>query len=371
MGERVIQPQGIGRDLAPIAGKVEAGERLTFEDGVTLFRTRDLVTLGALANHVREKWNGNRAYFNVNRHLNPTNVCFVGCDLCAFARNREGEPGAWAYSIEELIGVARRGYTEATSEFHIVGGLHPRWPFETYLEILRALKREFPNVHLKAYTMVEIDFLAKLAKKPVPETVRLLRDAGLDSCPGGGAEIFAKRVRDIICAKKISGERWLEVARMVHREGIRSNATMLYGHVETLEERVDHLLRLRELQDETGGFVCFIPLAFHSENTPLDHLPATSGLTDLKVIAVSRLLLDNFPHVKAYWVMIGPKVAQLALSWGADDLDGTIVDERITHAAGAKTKVGLTRKELVDLIVEAGREPVERNTLYEPLEAVS
>ena len=350
-------------DLAPIAQKVVSGERLSFEDGVCLFETRDFLGLGRLANHIREGRHGNAAFYNVNRYLNPTNLCWVDCALCAWAK-KVNEPGGYELAIDECVEEAGRGYSEAVTEFHIVGGLHPTWPYGYYTGLLRALKKRFPSVHLKAFTMVELDWIAHVGRRPVADAIRELREAGMDSCPGGGAEIFERRVRDVICKNKISGERWLEIARECHAQGIRTNATMLYGHVETIEDRVDHLLRLRELQDETGGFTGLIPLAFHPENTPLAYLPATSGQLDLRVIAVSRLLLDNFPHVKAYWIQIGTKLAQVALFFGADDLVGTVVDETITHAAGATTASGMSRTEFESLIRESGREPFERDAEY-------
>jgi aminodeoxyfutalosine synthase len=354
-------------DLAPIAAKVEAGERLDFEDGVALFRSSDLLEVGRLANLANERRNGDAVYYNVNRHLNPTNVCFVGCELCAY-QDIPNAPGTWAWTPEQCVERARADFTEDVTEFHIVGGLHPKWKFDAYVDILRALKEAFPQVHLKAFTMVEIDWLARLADKDVPTTLELLKQAGLGSCPGGGAEIFHPRPREIIAQRKMTGERWLAVARLVHEAGLKSNATMLYGHVETYEERVDHLMKLRALQDETGGFQCLIPLAFHPENTPFEgHMGATDGFDDLKVIAVSRLMLDNFDHVKAYWVMLTQKIAQVALRFGADDLDGTIVDERITQAAGGVAGKGMTRQALEDFIREAGRTPVERDTLYRPV----
>jgi aminodeoxyfutalosine synthase len=350
-------------DLAPLADKALSGERLSFEDGVRLFQTRDFLGLGRLANAVRERRHGNRAYYNVNRYLNPTNLCWVDCALCAWAK-KVNEPGGYELAISECVEEAGKGYSEAVTEFHIVGGLHPTWPFDYYTGLLKALKERFPSVHLKAFTMVEIDWIAKIGGRSIPETIRELKAAGMDSCPGGGAEIFAPRVRDVICKNKISGDRWLEVARECHRLGVRTNATMLYGHVETIEERVDHLLRLRELQDETSGFSGLIPLAFHPENTPLAHLPSSSGQTDLRVIAVSRLLLDNLAHIKAYWIQIGTKLAQIALFFGADDLVGTVVDETITHAAGATTASGMGRKEFERVIRESGREPFERDSEY-------
>ena len=352
-----------GSELESQARKIFAGERLSFEDGAALFRARDLLALGRLANHVREERHGNFAFYNVNRYLNPTNLCWVDCALCAWAR-KVNEPGGYEMAVEECVEEAGKGYSESVTEFHIVGGLHPTWPFEYYTGLLRALKARFPSVHCKAFTMVEIDWIAQVGKRSIAQTIRELSEAGMDSCPGGGAEIFEKRVRDVICKNKISGERWLEIARECHLLGVRTNATMLYGHVETIEDRVDHLLRLRALQDETGGFTGLIPLAFHPENTPLADTPPSSGQTDLRVIAVSRLLLDNFPHVKAYWVQIGVKLAQLALFFGADDLVGTVVDETITHAAGATTASGMTRLEFERMIRETGREPFERDAAY-------
>lgn len=352
-----------GSPLRPIAEKVTARQRLSFEEGVELFRTRDILGLGRLANFVREREHGNNAYFNVNRYLNPTNLCWVDCALCAWAK-KVNEPGGYEMGIEECVRHAREGYSEAVTEFHIVGGLHPYWRFEYYTGLLAALKKEFPGVHLKAWTMVEIDWIARVGKRSLPETVAELKSAGLDSCPGGGAEIFEKRVRDVICRNKISGERWLEVARVCHENGVPTNATMLYGSVETIEDRVDHLDRLRRLQDETRGFTGLIPLAFHPDNTPLAHLPETSGQTDLRVIAVSRLMLDNFAHIKAYWIQIGTKLAQVALSFGADDLVGTLVEETITHAAGATTDIGMSRRAFEEMIRETGREPFERDSHY-------
>src|SRR6202522_2526816 len=349
--------------LLPVAAKVAQVERLSFDDGVTLYRSRDVLAVGWLANLVRERMHGDIAYFNVTRHINPTNVCMASCRLCAFGR-KKGEAGTYTMALEEAWETAGTGLTEAVTEFHIVGGLHPDLPFEYFMDLVRGLKVRFPKVHVKAFTMVEVAFLAKRGKMAIPEAIERMKAAGVDSCPGGGAEIFANRVRHIICDHKIDGSEWLETARAAHKAGLRSNATMLYGHIENDEDRVDHLLKLRELQDETGGFQTFIPLSFHPENTPLDHLPVTTGLTDIRQIAVSRLMLDNFPHIKAYWQMLTPKIAQIALRFGADDLDGTVVEEKIYHDAGATTPQGLTRKELCRLITEAGRVPVERDTLY-------
>lgn len=352
--------------LADIATKVHQGLRLDREDGIRLYESNDLLMIGRLGNFVREKLHGKNAYFNVNRHIEPTNVCVLKCGLCAFGKNIRS-PEAYTFSLEEIYRRAKEGAAQGATEFHIVGGLHPDLPFEYYLDMLRGLKQRLPHIHLKAFTAVEIQFFADLDNISIEETLQRLKDAGLDSMPGGGAEIFADRVREIICKGKISGQRWLEIVRIAHRMGLHSNATMLYGHVETYEERVDHILALRDLQDETGGFKTFIPLAFHSANTPLDYLPETTGFDDLKNIAISRLLLDNFPHIKSYWIMVGTKMAQMSLLFGADDIDGTVVEEKITHAAGAQTPQALSRSELVRMIREAGFIPLERDTLYDKL----
>jgi aminodeoxyfutalosine synthase len=355
------------RRLVPIRAKVEAGQRLSLEDAIALYRTSDILALGYLANLVRERMHGDTTYFNVNRHINPTDVCVASCRLCAFGK-RVRDPKAYTMSLEEVWHRAGEGWSEAVTEFHIVGGLHPELTLEWYCEMLRGLKQRFPQVHLKAFTMVEIAYLARRAKVSVRETLTQLRDAGMDSLPGGGAEIFNERVRRIICDHKIDGDEWLETARIAHELGLRSNCTMLYGHIENEEDRADHLVRLRQLQDETRGFVTFIPLAFHPDHTALDHIPKTTGFDDIKNIAVARLMLDNIPHIKAYWVMMTPRIAQIAQRFGADDIDGTIVEERIYHDAGATTSQGLRRAELLQLIRKAGRTPVERDTLYRPVE---
>jgi aminodeoxyfutalosine synthase len=352
--------------LHPIAEKVLARERLSPDDALILYRAADILGVGWLANYVRERMHGDTTYFNVNRHINPTNVCVAACRLCAFGRKKD-TPGAYTMALEEAFQTAASGYSEAVTEFHIVGGLHPDLPFQYFLDLISGLKQRFPQVHLKAFTMVEVAYLARRAKLSTRETLRQLKAAGVDSLPGGGAEIFADRVRHIICDHKIDGTQWLETARLAHQIGLKSNATMLYGHVENDEDRVDHLLKLRALQDETGGFQTFIPLAFHPDNTPLQHLPKTTGILDIRQIAVSRLVLDNFAHIKAYWQMLTPKIAQIALRFGADDLDGTVIEEKIYHDAGATTPQGMRRQELVRLIRQAGREPLERDTLYRPV----
>ena len=353
--------------LEPIAQKMLAGERLTAADGLALYESHDLLAVGWLANRVREQRHENVCYYNVNRHINPTNVCVAHCKLCAFGRSPDA-PGAYTFSLEEIWQRAAEGVAEGATEFHIVGGLHPDLPFDFYLDLIRGLKERFPQVHLKAFTAVEVHYYARLAKLSIRDTLLKMKEAGVNSLPGGGAEIFHPRVRRVICDHKVSGQMWLQIARTAHEIGLRSNATMLYGHIETAEERVDHLIRLREMQDKTHGFVAFIPLAFHPANTALSHLPGPTGLDDLKAVAVSRLLLDNFDHIKAYWIMLTPRVAQVALRFGANDLDGTVVEEKIYHDAGAVTPQGLTRAELERLIRAAGRVPVERDTLYNPLD---
>ena len=353
--------------LHPILDKVQAGRRLSFEDGLTLYRSPDLLAVGHMANLVRERLHQNITYFNVNRHINPTDVCVASCRLCAFGKKAK-DPRAYTWSLDEVWHRAGEGWSEAVTEFHIVGGLHPELTLDWYCDMIRGLKQRFPQVHMKAFTMVEVAYLARRAKITIRETLERLKQAGVDSLPGGGAEIFSERVRRIICDHKIDGQEWLETARIAHQLGLKSNCTMLYGHLENDEDRVDHLVKLRELQDETGGLVTFIPLAFHPDNTPLQHIPKTTGFDDIRSIAVARLMLDNIPHVKAYWIMMTPRIAQIALRFGADDIDGTVVEEKIYHDAGATTSQSMRRGELLRLIREAGREPVERDTLYRPVQ---
>jgi len=355
--------------LRPIAARILAGGRLGFEDGVALYGSTDLLALGYLANQVREKLHGKRTYFNVNRHINPTNVCVASCKLCAFGRKPDVD-GAYTMALEEAFRLAGEGWTEAVTEFHIVGGLHPDLPFQYYVDLLRGLKQRFPSVHLKAFTAVEIGYYAHITRLSIREVLERLKEAGLGSLPGGGAEVFAPKVRRVICDHKIGAYTWLKVHRIAHELGLHSNATMLYGHIESAEDRVDHLLQLRALQDHTRGFQAFIPLAFHPANTGLGKIVKqheTTGFMDLKNVAISRLLLDNFPHIKAYWVMMTPRVAQVALRFGADDIDGTVVEEKIYHDAGASTPQVMTREQIIRLIREAGQEPVERDTLYRPV----
>ncbi|MBS0264538.1 MAG: aminofutalosine synthase MqnE [Planctomycetes bacterium] len=349
--------------LERISAQVKAGERVSYDDGIFLAEKADLLTLGRLANIVRERKNGNFAYYNTNIHLNPTNVCVYRCVFCAF---RSDLKSAKAYTftddmIRERVAEAQQA---GATEIHVVGGLHHQKPFDWYVHLIRVIHEACPELHIKAWTGVEIDWFSFLTKKPVRWVLEQMVDAGLGSMPGGGAEIFHPEVRDRICEHKADASSWLNIHREAHQLGLRTNATMLYGHIEQPWHRVDHLCRLRELQDETGGFQTFIPLAFHPENTGLDHLHKPSGLTDLSVMALSRIMLDNFDHIKAYWIMLGEKTAQTALAFGADDLDGTVVHELIYHDAGAKTPEGLTVAQLHQLIREAGRIPVERDTLY-------
>jgi aminodeoxyfutalosine synthase len=348
--------------LEPIREKVLAGQRLSFEDGLALYRTHDLLGLGRLANHVREERHGDAAYFVWNTHVNHTNVCVATCDFCAFAA-RKDEPRAYTMAVDEIArNVA--ALPKPVREVHVVGGLHPDLPFSYFTDLLKGIKQVRPDIHVKAFTAVEVFFFHRLYRKSVEEVLAELKAAGLDSMPGGGAEIFAEETRNRIIKGKADAAQWLDVMRTAHRLGIPTNATMLYGHVESVEDRVDHLLRLRELQDETGGFMTFIPLAFQPWEAPAMKLPETTGFDDLKAIAVARLLLDNFPHVKSYWIMITPRLAQVGLSFGADDIDGTVTEEKIAHDAGARTPQVMTVQELVRLVREAGRRPVERDTVF-------
>ncbi|MEW6072728.1 MAG: aminofutalosine synthase MqnE [Planctomycetota bacterium] len=352
--------------LGEIAAKVLAAERLTIDEGLSLYRTPHVHVVGELANHARERRHGDRTFFNVNQHVNYTNYCNKFCEFCSFDR-LPGEEGAYLLSPAEVAAKIAAQRDEPITEVHIVGGVWPKLPYSYYLDLLRAVKEARPAIHVKAFTMVEIDQIAKVARKPLPVVLEELKAAGLDSCPGGGAEIFAERVHQAGYRMKISGEEWLATARAVHAAGLLSNCTMLFGHVETPAERVEHLDRLRRLQDETGGFQAYVPLAFHPANNEWSHLPGPTGLDELREIAVGRLLLDSVPHVKAYWIMLTIPVAQLALSWGADDVDGTVVEERIYHDAGARTPQAVRREELVQWIRDAGRVPVERDTLYRPI----
>jgi aminodeoxyfutalosine synthase len=350
-------------EMNRIRDKVYAGQRLSFDDGMTLELHADLHTLGELANFVREQKNGNVAYYNVNTHLNPTNVCVYRCQFCSFRADLKS-PKGYVMSDEQILERARGAVGRGATELHVVGGLHHLKPFDWYKHILQIIHAECPTLHLKAWTAVEWDWFQRLTKRPLRDLMREMIDAGLGSLPGGGAEIFHPDVRGVLCEHKADASEWLKVHRTAHELGLRSNATMLYGSIEKPEHRIDHLLKLRELQDETGGFQTFIPLAFHPENNRLSHIPKPSGLMDLRTMAISRLMLDNFSHVKAYWVMLGVKTAQVALSYGADDIDGTVVVELIYHDAGSDSPQEMTVAALRRLIEEAGRVPVERDTLY-------
>ncbi|WP_457644521.1 aminofutalosine synthase MqnE [Persephonella sp.] len=352
------------KSLFPVIDRVLSGKRLSAEDGIKLFETGDLLTVGILANFVTEKKNGKYAYFVINRQINPTNVCALDCKFCAFATMDRNDPKAYEMSYEDILSKADYAVKQGASEVHIVGGLHPDWDFQVYLNMVSILRKNFPDLHIKAFTAVEIDYFSRISGLSYEEVLISLKEAGLNSLPGGGAEIFSPRVRRIIAPTKIGWKKYLEIHKTAHRLGLHSTVTMLYGHVETYEERVDHILKIRDAQDETGGFTCFIPLAYQPENNDLNITDHTSGVDDLKTIAVARLLLDNLPHIKAYWVMIGEKIAQTALNFGADDMDGTVMEEKIAHFAGAKSPTQQQKEKLIRLIREAGKIPVERDTLY-------
>ena len=350
--------------LADIADRLDAGERLALEDGVRLFECPDLLAVGWLANRERERRHGDRSFYNHNIRVEATNVCVASCLFCSFARLRPGDPGSYTMSLEQAWDKLRQRSDQRLTEVHVVNGLHPDLPFDYYVELLRGFKRIRPDIHLKCFTAVEIAFFADLYRMTDEQVLRALMAAGLDSLPGGGAEVFAERVRRKICHDKCDSDRWLAIHRTAHRLGMRSNVTMLYGHIETAAERVDHMLRTRALQDETGGFQAFIPLAFHPDNNQMRRLPAPTAADTLRVHAVARLMLDNVPHVKAFWIATGIDVAQTSLWFGVDDLDGTVQEERIYHMAGARTPESLTPSAIRALIRAAGRLPVERDTLY-------
>jgi len=349
--------------LDSIRNKVDNAQRLSMDEGLFLDKHADLPTLGELANIVRERKNGNVTYYNVNEHLNPTNICVYRCTFCAFRADLKSERG-YLMPDEQILERAHEADSRGCTELHIVGGLHHQMPYEWYLNIIRIIRRDYPNLHLKAWTAVEWDWFARVTGRPTRDLIAEMKDAGLGSLPGGGAEIFHPDIRPKICEYKADASIWLRIHREAHDLGLRSNATMLYGHIESIEHRLDHMIRLRELQDQTGGFQTFIPLAFHPANTRLEHIPKPSGLMDLRTMALSRLMLDNFPHIKAYWVMLGMQIAQVAQSYGADDLDGTVVHEKIYHDAGSDSPQEMTVAEICRLIEEAGRTPVERDTLY-------
>ncbi|CAD7847254.1 MAG: Aminodeoxyfutalosine synthase (EC 2.5.1.120) [Olavius algarvensis Delta 4 endosymbiont] len=361
-------PRVADATLQVVREKVLAGERLNQADGLSLFKTPDLVGLGQLADYVRKKRHQDKAYYIYNQHLNYTNVCRNRCRFCAFARD-EHQDGSFALSLEQIEANLLERIDEPIKELHIVGGLNPDLDFAYFIELLRLVKKIRPAATIKAFTPVEIDYLHRITGYSIQEVIAQLKAAGLAMMPGGGAEVMSDRIQAALFPEKIGAARWLEIMEAVHQAGISSNATVLYGHIETAAEKVDHLLQIRELQDRTGGFSAFIPLAFHSQNTQLADLPATTAFDDLKTIAAARLLLDNFDHIKAYWVMIGESLAQVALSFGADDLDGTIIEEKITHMAGARSAKGLSRPAMRSLIRAAGFRPVERDSFYNPITA--
>ncbi|MGB9712323.1 MAG: aminofutalosine synthase MqnE [Dissulfurimicrobium sp.] len=352
--------------ISAIYEKIISNQRLDAYDAKRLYEINNLPLLGYLANIVRERLNGDKTYYIYNQHINYSNICINLCKFCAFGK-KKGAHAAYEMTIGEIVSKIEERLSEPVREVHIVGGVHPDLPYEYYIDMLKAIKAVRPDIHIQAFTCVEIAHIARMGGKSIEDAISDLIAAGLGSMPGGGAEIFSPRIRERLCPNKLSGESWLEVAKTAHRLGLKTNATMLYGHIETLDERIDHLMALRDAQDETGGFMCFIPLAFHPKNTELNGVSITGGVEDLKMIALSRLMLDNFPHIKAYWVMLGPKVAQIALSFGADDLDGTVMEEKIAHMAGGETSQAMTRKEIEDLIKQAGRIPIERDTLYRPV----
>jgi aminodeoxyfutalosine synthase len=358
----------VASGLGDVQDKVVAGERLSGADGLRLYRHPDLLALGTLANHVRERLHGQKAYYIVNQHINHTNICVAGCKFCAFYRTAK-QKDAYVLSMDDVERRMREHLHEPIREIHMVGGVNPDLPFTYYLDVIRTMKRVRPEVHVKAFTMVEIAAMAETFDMTPRDVLLRLKEAGLGSIPGGGAEILTDHAHEVLFKGKIDHRGWMEIAKTAHRIGLKSNATMMFGHVETLEERIEHMLLLREAQDETGGFMAFIPLAFHPENTRLSHLPRPSAADELRNLAVGRLMLDNFPHIKAYWVMMTPRVAQAGLHFGADDLDGTVVTEEIYHRAGSTSPQGIGRSQLIALIEEAGRVPVERDTLYNPVEA--
>lgn len=352
--------------LTTVARKVAAGERLSDQDALALFECADIAAIGQLADEANRKKNGEAVFYNVNRHINPTNICALSCKFCAYSR-KPGEEGAYAYSNEEMVAKAREAVAQGATEVHMVGGLHPRWRFDHYKDMIGAVRGAFPDLHIKAFTAVELDWLARKARKTIAEVLGELREVGLGSLPGGGAEIFHPEIRDQICDTKVSAEQWIDTHRTAHKLGMHSNCTMLYGHIETYAHRVDHMRRLRELQDETNGFNAFIPLSFQPFQNEMGIDRYTYGFDDLKTLAVARLYLDNFKHIKAYWIMLGQDIAQLALHFGANDVDGTVLEEKISRAAGGRAGMAMGRSFLEGLILKAKRHPVERDTLYHPV----
>ncbi len=354
------------KSLLPIWEKVQEGQRLTEEDGLLLYASHDLPSIGAMANHVREKKHGNKTYYNINLHINPTNTCFMSCRFCAFGR-KAFDDKSYIRKAEEIVERARTKMPENCTEIHLVGGLDPRLKIEYYESYIKGLSEAFPDIHIKTLTPVEVVFIARMSKMNIGDVIERLGKAGMGSMPGGGAEIFDPEIREQICEHKCDANDWFETHRELHTRGFKSNCTMLYGHIEEARHRIDHLIRLREHQDKYGGFQCFIPLSFHPANTEFSHLPGPTGFLELQTMAISRLMLDNIPHIKAYWIMLGIKQAQVAQWFGANDIDGTVVYEEIYHDAGAQTPLGMTVEQLRHQIEVCGRKPVLRNTLYEEL----
>lgn len=357
--ERYIAHAG----LADVWERVRSGARLSLEDGVRLYESSELTAVGYMANRVRERLHGDVAYFVRNQHVNYTNICNKDCKFCSFYA-KKGGPKPYELDVQAVRERIRQYRDVPITEIHMVGGINPRLPYEYYLDIVRAIKEERPHATVKAFTMIELQQIARKAEKPLPEVLEDLKTAGLGALPGGGAEVLTPRVHEELYKKKLDWRDWLETARTAHSAGLKSNATMLYGHIETVAERVEHLVRLRELQDETRGFLSFIPLAFDPQNTELAHIRRSTGSDDLMTIAVSRLMLDNFAHIKAFWMMITPPIAQLALRYGANDIDGTVMNYEITHVIDRSSHQALTMEQLLDMIREAGRVPVERDALY-------
>ena len=359
--EEIVNPQLVeDKNLLEIAEKILNNERLSFEDGIKLFETNDILTLGKLADYVNRKKNGRLVYFVVNRHINLTNLCVGNCKFCAFRREK-GDPDAYELTIDQVLQKIEE--FKGISEIHIVSGLHPDWNYDYYVQLLKAIKESFPHIHVQAFTAEEIDHLSRISGKPIETVLSELIEAGLDSIPGGGAEIFNESLRKELCPNKLSSERYLKIHETAHKFGLKSNASILYGHVETYADRVNHLLKLRELQDKTGGFQAFMAFAYHPENTRLGG-KFTTGFDDIKMLSVARLILDNFQHIRAFWIMLGEKLAQVSLHFGVNDLDGTVVEESITRSAGAKTDSFMPKERLIKLIREAGKIPVERDTVY-------
>src|SRR5436305_7997984 len=355
-----------GRELQGIAEKIYSGQRISREEGLMLFEKANLPFVGALANFVREKLHGNHTFFNRNFHIEPTNVCVFSCHFCSYSRLYAKREEGWELSHDDMMNIVKKYDNRPETEVHIVGGVHPKMDLYFFADLLKSIKQHRPDLHIKAFTAVELDYMFRKAKLSIAEGVNVLKEAGLDSIPGGGAEIFHEEVRSQICADKVSAEGWLKIHEEIHKAGMHSNATMLFGHIENYSHRIDHMDRLRTLQDKTGGFNTFIPLKFRNKDNDMSHVPEASVVEDLKMYAVARLYLDNFPHLKAYWPMLGRKNAQLSLASGVDDIDGTIDDTtKIYSMAGAEEqKPAMSTEEIVALIKQVNRKPVERDTLY-------